>query len=177
MERLRAGDARAFVEVYDAHRARLYTFLLRLTRDEQLARDLTQETWLRFAAHARQLAPDSEPAAWLFSVARNLFRSQRRWRLLDRERLAEWGFQRALEAAPSPLYEATSHELTRRVERAVALLPLKYREVILLTGIEGFESAQVAEMLHLTPAALRQRIARARAMLRQTIEREERDPR
>ena len=178
VERLLAGDPRAFAEVYDAYRARLHTFLLRLTRDEQLARDLSQETWLRFAAHARQLAPDSEPSAWIFSVARNLFISQRRWLLLDRERLADWGFQSALKAPLSPLIEASDRELGRRVERAIAGLPLRYREVILLVAVEDFDNAQVATMLRLEPAALRQRLARARAMLRQTIDREQgSDPR
>jgi len=170
LDRLLTGDPGAFAIVYEAYRTRLHTFLLRLTRDEHLARDLSQETWLRFAANVRRLPPGSEPGAWLFSVARNLFRSQRRWVLLDRERLAEWGFQRALGVPASPLREATEHELTRRVEQAIANLPLGYREVLLLVSVEGFENAQVCAMLKLEPAALRQRLSRARAMLREAID-------
>ena len=173
MHRLLTGDPVAFAVVYEAHRARLFTFLLRLTRDEQLARDLSQETWLRFAANVQRLDPDSEPGAWLFSVARNLFRSQRRWTLLDRERLAEWGFRRARDVPASPLTEATDHELTRRMELAITNLPLRYREVLLLVSVEGFENAQVCTMLDLEPATVRQRLSRARAMLRKAIDCEE----
>src|SRR5690242_21775781 len=89
VERLRSGDAAAFGAVYAACHARLFGFLLRLTRDEALARDLAQETWLRLAANASRLAPESDPGAWLFTVARNLYVSRRRSALLDRERLLE----------------------------------------------------------------------------------------
>jgi RNA polymerase sigma-70 factor (ECF subfamily) len=106
----------------------------------------------------------------LFSVARNLFRSQRRWVLLDRERLAEWGLQRTLGVPASPLREIANHELGRHVEQAIATLPLRYREVLLLVSVEGFENEQVCAMLNLKPATLRQRLSRARAMLREAVD-------
>jgi RNA polymerase sigma factor (sigma-70 family) len=171
--RLIDGEPAAFQAVYEAYRARLYTFLLRLTRNEQLAADLAQESWLRLATHARRLAPDSDPGAWLFRVARNLFHSQRRWTLLDRERVAEWGLRTAGLEPASPLLEAAEHERGRRIERAIASLPLAYREVLLLVAVEGFEGPEAAELLSLRPAALRQRLARARAMLRAALGEEE----
>jgi RNA polymerase sigma-70 factor (ECF subfamily) len=167
VERLRAGDVAAFGEVYSACHARLLGFLLRLTRDEALARDLAQETWLRLAANARQLAPDSEPGAWLFTVARNLYVSRRRWALLDRERLRELaGIAGSAVDARSPLERACRDELQRAVERALAALPLPEREVVLLVCVEGFTANDAARMLDVTPEALRKRLSRARAKLR-----------
>lgn len=170
VERLRAGDSAAFGEVYAACHARLFGFLLRLTRDEALARDLAQETWLRLAANARRLAPDSEPGAWLFTVARNLYVSRRRWALLDRERLRELaGVGGSAVDVRSPLEHACRDQLQRAVERALAALPLPEREVMLLVCVEGFAAHDAARMLELTPEALRKRLSRARAKLRAAL--------
>src|SRR5690242_7180313 len=71
--RLRQGDADAFDEVYAAFNARLFTFLVRLSRRRDVAEDLLEETWLRLVKHARRLRPDTRLAAWLFTVARHLW--------------------------------------------------------------------------------------------------------
>jgi RNA polymerase sigma-70 factor (ECF subfamily) len=166
---LRAGDRQAFGQIYETYRARLYTFLLRLAQDEHEARDLSQEAWCRLAAHARALRPDTDVGAWLFTVARNLFRSRRRFRLLDRQRLREWGLAQASDAVPSPLVRAEAGEAATRLERALAQLPLRYREVLMLYAIEGYRSAQIARMLALDEAAVRKRLERARSRLREQI--------
>jgi RNA polymerase sigma factor (sigma-70 family) len=163
VERLRAGEREAFDEVYAAVHVRLHAFLLRLTRDPALARDLAQETWLRLAANARRLAPDSDPGAWLFTVARNLYVSRRRWALLDHARRLELFIGRRERSAPSPLEQACGDELQRALERALAALALPEREVILLVCVEGFGAHEVATMLEISPAAVRKRLSRARA--------------
>jgi RNA polymerase sigma-70 factor (ECF subfamily) len=167
--RLRAGDEAAFRTVYDAYRARLYSFLLRLTRDEALALDLSQETWLRLAANVTRLTPDTEPCAWLFRVARNLFVSQRRWAIVQAAGLAALGLAPP-PSVPSALEQAAATLLERRLELALSSLPLRYREVVLLISLEGFTAPQVADMLGLSHAAIRQRLARGRAMLRRALE-------
>jgi RNA polymerase sigma-70 factor (ECF subfamily) len=166
---LRQGDPAAFECVYEAHRARLHAFLLRLTRDAALARDLAQETWLRLAANARELAPDTEPRAWLFRVARNLFVSQRRWAIAQEAGLAALR-RRQTPALPSPLEQAAADELELRLERALAALPLRYREAVLLAAVEGLPAPQIAEILGVTPDSVRQRVARGRAAIRRALE-------
>ncbi|MET0343702.1 MAG: RNA polymerase sigma factor [Polyangiales bacterium] len=167
--RLRAGEAAAFGVVYETYRARVYAFLLRLSGDAHTASDLAQETWLRLAASAMRLTPETDVGAWLFTVARNLHRSQRRWTLLDRDRLAALGLM-APRAAASPLDEAARDQLTRKLEHALAALPVRLREVVLLSTVEGFSAPEVARMLQLAPAAVRQRLSRGRALLRAALD-------
>ena len=169
VERLRAGDEAAFREVYEAYRARLYSFLLRLTHDEALALDLAQETWLRLAANARRLTPDTELGAWLFRVARNLFVSQRRWAIVQAAGLRALGLAPA-PTIPSALEQLAAGALERKLEQALAVLPLRYREVVLLCAVEGFPAPEVAHMLGLSHEAVRQRLARGRAALRKALE-------
>ncbi len=169
--RLRAGDASAFDVVHDAFNARLFSFLVRLSRRRDVAEDLLEETWLRLVAHAGRLRPDTRLAPWLFTVARNLHVSYRRSRLLEESHtvglLGLWPFPCN---QPSPFEETAATEIERRIEAAIAELPSTYREVLLLVGIEGFLPAEAALVCGITPEALRQRLSRARALLSRRLE-------
>jgi RNA polymerase sigma-70 factor (ECF subfamily) len=156
----RACGAATFEAAYERHRARLYSFLARLSRDAEIARDLLQETWLRLARHAARLEPDTQLAAWLFTVARNLHASRRRWALVDEGALAVIRIRRATDETPFDL--ASAGETERRLEAAIGALPERDREVLLLVAVERFEPAEAARILGIAPAALRQRLHRAR---------------
>jgi RNA polymerase sigma-70 factor (ECF subfamily) len=167
---LRAGDPGAFDAVYETYRARIYSFLLRLTRNTTLARDLAQEVWLRLSSRAALLQPDTELGAWLFTVARNLFVSHRRWVLLDRERLAELGLLQSRPQPATPLEEAIGSAVHAHLERAIAALPMPHREMILLISVEGFSIDEVATMLDMKEDAVRKRLSRARAAIQETMD-------
>jgi RNA polymerase sigma-70 factor (ECF subfamily) len=167
---LRDGDTRAFDALYDAYRPRLFGFLVRLTRRRDLAEDLLQETWLRLARSAPALEPDTRIGAWLFTVARNLFVSYRRWAVLDIDRLSELAlFPRLDPEAESPLEAACASELERALERGLAALPLVDREVLLLSCVEQMPMAEAAAVLGIAPEAVRKRLSRARARLAELL--------
>lgn len=171
VERLRCRDAAAFDEIYETYRARLFAFLLRLSRSRSVAEDLLEETWLRLVASAGSLRPDTRIGAWLFTVARNLYWSHRRSCLLEDARQPEMlGLWPAPGSWPSPFDLASSGELERRVERALAGLPPQHREVLLLVAHEGLTPAEAAAVCKVTPEALRQRLARARAALAEALD-------
>jgi RNA polymerase sigma-70 factor (ECF subfamily) len=166
VRRLSEGDAAAFDAVYDEYRARLYSFLVRLTRRRELAEDLLEETWLRLVQHAGRLMPDTRLGPWLFTVARNLYFSYCRSRAVEQERVAGlMGLWPAAPAGPSPFEEAAAGELERRVERALSVVSPYYREVLLLSLVEEMTPAEMAIVCGVTPEALRQRLSRARGML------------
>ncbi|HEY3497190.1 MAG TPA: sigma-70 family RNA polymerase sigma factor [Polyangiaceae bacterium] len=175
VERLRRGDETAFDETYELHRAGLFSFLVRASRERALAEELLQETWLRFAQKARTLAPETDLRAWLFTVARNLLRSRLRRDRFGRELLAVLGFGKpAAEASPFDLVAASETE--RNLEIAIGELPPSLREVVLLAVVERLEPAQVARVLGLRPEAARQRLARARGMLARLLDRANGEP-
>lgn len=171
VHRLRAGDSTAFDAVYAAFNARLFSFLVRLSRRRDVAEDLLEETWLRLVAHAGRLRPETRLGPWLFTVARNLHVSYCRSRLLEESHTAGliglWPFAWP---RPSPFEETAATEMERRIESAIASLPSAYREVLLLVGIEGFLPAEAAAVCGITPEALRQRLSRARALLLHRLE-------
>jgi len=163
---LRRGEAAAFDAAYARLRAPLYGFLARLSGRREVAEDLLQETWLRLALHAHRLTPDTDLSAWLFTLARNLYRSHRRWNVVDTTLRQALAFATARAHEPrSPFDFAAASQLERRLERALAALPLRYREPLLLCAVERLTPAQAAQVLGLRPEALRQRLSRARGML------------
>lgn len=167
---LRRGEAQAFDVVYDAYAARLFTFLARLSRRRDLAEDLAEETWLRLVANAARLESDTRLGPWLFAVARNLYASACRSRQVEEAYSATLiGLWPAGAARASPFEETAAGELQRRLERALAMLPPLYREVLLLVGVEGFTPGEAAAICGVTPETLRQRLSRARAQLARAI--------
>lgn len=175
VQRLRMGDAGAFDEVYAAFNPGLLTFLVRLSRRRDVAEDLLDETWLRLVRHATRLRPDTRLGAWLFTVARHLYISYLRSRMLEDSVVT--GLMALWPVSPpcaSPFEIAAATQLERRLERALASLPLASREVLLLVGVAGLDQADAADVCGITPAALRQRLHRAREALATALAREER---
>lgn len=164
--RLKAGDSSAFDAIHAAWNARLFSFLVRLSRRRDVAEDLLEETWLRLVTHASGLRADTRLGPWLFTVARHLHTSHQRSRLVEETHactlIGLWPFGAA---QISPFEEAALNETGRRVEAALATLPLQYREVLLLTAVEGLRPQDAAAVCGVTPETLRQRLSRARALL------------
>ncbi len=169
--RLRRREPAAFDDVYARYHPRIFSFLLRLAGRRSIAEDLFQDTWLAAARHAGDLHEETDLGAWLFTIARNRFRSHRRWAFLDfaqRERLAH----EPPDHAPPPDRLAEARAETLAVTEAFARLAPAHREVLLLAVVEGMETAQVGAVLGLKPDAVRQRISRARAELAAHLETE-----
>ena len=172
--RLRDGDPDAFDAIHEMFNARLFTFLLRLSRRRDVAEDLLEEMWLRLVKHAPRLRPDTCLAPWLFTVARHLHVSYVRSRVLEDSAsasvMALWPFSPLAGVACSPFEAAAANELHRRIERGLASLPATSREVLLLVAVGGLAHAEAADVCGITPEALRQRLSRARAQLARALD-------
>ena len=131
---LRDADVGAFDQVYDLFNTRLYNFLARLSGSRYIAEDLLEETWLRLVSASATLDPDTRLAPWLFTIGRNLYvsycRSRGREQCYTSELLLLWPDR----LSPSPFDSASLNEFERRVEAALAALPVKYREALLLVA-------------------------------------------
>ena len=158
----------AVESVFDAYSSRLNGFLRRMGASTEVAEELVQETFVRLVRHAPRLADDTRVGAWLYTVARNLWISHRRWAWVDGTRLLElaWAPSRPNDT-PAELHAA--NEAQARIERAVAALPATMREVFLLVVGEGLEPGEAAAILGITPEAARQRLTRARRAVEEAL--------
>jgi RNA polymerase sigma factor (sigma-70 family) len=162
---LRVGDEAAFAAVYARFRRPLFGFLRRAVGRTDVAEDLFQETWMALARAAPRLRPDTDLAGWLFTVARNEFRSHLRWTRLDVSRWISLAEDTSPASAPGPETQTAQARLVTAVERALPRLPAAHRDVLLLVTVEELDQEHVARILGISYAALRQRLARARAAL------------
>ena len=146
----------------------LHGFAISLCRDVCAAEDLVQETYARAFAARRKAAADENVRAWLFTILHNVWRNDVR-----RRRPA------ALEATPglaeslvspgaNPQELLSRRETEDRVRRAIADLPEAFREVIVLR-FEGFSYRDLAHILGCPAGTVMSRLARARALLRQSV--------
>lgn len=167
---LRDGDPRALDTAYRHYSVRVYSFLRRLARDPHLADDLFQATWLRAAESARTLQPGTRLLPWLYTVARNLFLSDRR-RAAHRDHMAAVQGDDGIPdtEARDALESLLERHSLQALEAALLTLPLAHREVLLLVDAEGLSGEDAAAVLGISHAALRQRARRARNALRERL--------
>ena len=157
---------RAFDAIHAEFNGRLFNFLARLSRRRETAEDLLDETWLRFVDRADKLKPDTRLGPFLFTVARNLYLSYCRSRLLEDSQTADAiGLWPLGTQPPSPFESTVANETGRRIEAALASLPAAHREALLLVAVEGMKPAEAAAVCGITPEAMRQRLSRARAAI------------
>jgi RNA polymerase sigma-70 factor, ECF subfamily len=161
VDRLRRGERSAFRELHARFAQASFGFLVRLAGRRDVAEDLHQEVWLSIARHAAQLAPDTDLAAWIFTVARNRFLSSRRRAQVTVAAPDAAAALAEIASGPPPSDDPGCRDL----ERALAALADVHREVLLLVGVEGLDVNQAAAVLAIRPDAARQRLARARAAL------------
>jgi RNA polymerase sigma-70 factor (ECF subfamily) len=167
---MREGDAAAFDRIYAEFNGRLFSFLARLSRRRDVAEDLLEEMWLRFVDRAPKLRPDTQLGPFLFTIARNLYISYCRSRLVEDSQTVDMiGLWPLGTPRPSPFDATVANETGRRIEAALAELPAMYREALLLVSIEGLRPAEAAQVCGITPEAMRQRICRARSAMAQRL--------
>jgi RNA polymerase sigma-70 factor (ECF subfamily) len=165
VRRLRNADTGAFDQIYNTFNARLYNFLARLSGSRDVAEDLVEETWLRLVSASATLDLDTHIAPWLLTVGRNLYLSYCRSRGREQSYTSDLLLLWPDRLSPSPFDCASANESEVRLNAALAALPVKYREALLLVGVEGLRPAEAAAVCGISPEAFRQRLSRARALI------------
>jgi RNA polymerase sigma-70 factor, ECF subfamily len=164
--RVVARDANAERALYDAHVDRVYRLAYRLAGDETLARDFTQETFVRAFDRIGSFRGDSSLSTWLHaigvSVALNGLRSVKRLR--TREQPIDGVFE--MVAAPT---RAADPDLKVRMARAIDALPLGYRTVFVMHDVEGYTHEEIGTALGIESGTSKAQLSRARAKLRAAL--------
>ena len=162
------GDSSAFGRIVRRWEGRLVSLAHRLTRDRTLAEDLAQMAFLQAYRSLSRWRREGSFGAWLTRVALNVYRGELRRLRLDAVALDQAPEPEAENAAP-----ADEGPLDQPLRRALAGLPLIYREAITLYYFEEMDVARAATALSVSQGTLKARLSRGRALLRKTLESEE----
>lgn len=171
IRRFLAGDREAFGAVYHAHSAAVFRFALHMTADSVVASEITQDVFVWLIHHAADFDPArGELGAFLNGVTKKFLQrrhcDERRWLPLDESPIA-------FTAAPAGRDE--EHCDTERLRQAIARLPERYREVVVLCDLEAHSYEKAAAMLGCAIGTVRSRLHRARALLARKLQAPERE--
>lgn len=170
VDRARAGDRPAFDELVRATTADTYTLAFRLTGNEEDARDVVQETYLRAYRGIGKFRGDAQFTTWLFRITANCAATQLGKRKRHRhEELDDEGGYVDLTPGHDPLARAEASSLRDRLTVALEDLPPRLRAVIVLRDVYDLPHEAIAEELGISESAAKVRLHRARRKLRERL--------
>lgn len=175
--RAAGGDDTAFELIVERYESRIFRLACRLTSDTD-APDVLQETFLQVYRHLSSFRGESRFGTWLYRVATNAALMHRR---ASARRPAEpldvylprFDADGGHAGTPAELQLASRADelldrqfLAEQARAVISRLPDAYRDAFVLRDLEEMSTADVAEALGIPPATVRQRVHRARLMLR-----------
>ena len=171
LDRLRAGDATAFEDLVITYQHRVFGVALRMLGNAAEAQEVAQEAFVRAHRGLGDFRGDAKLSTWLYAITSRLCLT----RLGSGERrLARQGEEallRLADGAPRPDAALERSELEAALQRAIAELPEDRRIVVVLRDLEGLSYEEIAQALDLELGTVRSRLHRARADLKDKLER------
>jgi RNA polymerase sigma-70 factor (ECF subfamily) len=179
IQAINSGEVEKFQDLVKRYEAKLYNFSLRMCRDPSDAEDMIQDTFLNVFRYLKNFRYETKFKNWLYKVAASTcLKKRRKSKFAPDKELSLEEFLPNDEAempdhvpewALLPLDKLLNEELAGVINKIIITLPKKYRTVIVLRDIEGFSTAETAQILNLSPANVKVRLHRARLYLRDKL--------
>lgn len=185
MQRVAAGDVRAFTPLVERVLPRLLAYFRRLGADASLAEDCAQEVLLRVYRHRARYEAKARFVTYLFHVAKNHWIDIYRHRKAGPTTLSadvEFGDDGGSLAgelrapAESPGDPADRAELRQALDRAIAALGDEHRQVFVLAQMEGLRYQEIGEILGVPVGTVKSRMHAAHRQIREALAREGFEP-
>jgi RNA polymerase sigma-70 factor (family 1) len=160
LRRMKNGDEQAFRELYRLYSPRLYGNLLKLVKNDTIARELLQDIFIRIWNHRRDIDPQNSFRAYCFRIAANLVTDFFRKAARDRKLAAH------LKATASDCDHCTEQSIDYKesndlLQQAIRRLPPQRRQVFELCKMEGKSYAEVSLLLGISTSTISDHIVKA----------------
>jgi RNA polymerase sigma factor (sigma-70 family) len=161
------ATARASIErLYAAHHSEIYAYLARMLRDDELAADLTQETFIKAYRAYETLIDHNKARAWLYQIAgRTALDELRRRKIV---RFVPWTGESRGEASSAEDMVLRAR-LSADLERALMRIPPRQRQALLLSELHDLTGIELADAMGVSHVAARALLTRGRESLRQAL--------
>lgn len=179
IQAINGGREDLFYELVRRYQKSLYNFGMRMCDSPSDTEDMVQDTFLNVFRYLKGFRYETKFKNWLYRVATSAcLKKKRRSKFAPDRELSLDEFLPADESAVSvdlprwasqPLDQVLDEELGNVIQRALLDLPEKYRLVVVLRDVEGFNTQETAEILDLTPTNIKVRLHRARLFLRDAL--------
>lgn len=164
-----AGDTAAFEELYHRHFRRVYALCLRMTSDPVQAEDLTQDVFIQLFNKIGSFRGESAFTTWLHRMTVNQVLMHFRKRSTKSEITTDD------DETPDQIVKGTENPNAMPIidrialEKAIQQLPVGYRTVFVLHDVEGYEHAEIAQMMGVAEGTSKSQLHKARLKLRKFI--------
>ncbi|MCB9626004.1 MAG: RNA polymerase sigma factor [Sandaracinaceae bacterium] len=169
LERARRGDGEAMQALLTELSPSVRRFGQQLCRHEADAMDVMQDTLLAVASHLGDFEQRAALSSWVYALARSACNRRRRG-LKNQAHLPESAVAERADSEATPEERLEAAEVGRSLGRALCGLPDSQREVIVLRDLMGLSASETAKRLGISVPALKSRLHRARAALREAFE-------
>ena len=179
IQAINSGQAEKFHDLVKRYEQKLYNFSLRMCRNPSDAEDMIQDTFLNVFKYLKNFRYETKFKNWLYKVAASTcIKKRRKSKFAPDKELSLDEFLPNDEAekpdsvpewAMLPLDKLLNEELSSVINKTILALPKKYRVIIILRDIEGFSTAETAQILNLSPSNVKVRLHRARLYLRDKL--------
>jgi RNA polymerase sigma-70 factor (ECF subfamily) len=166
-KRARRGDGEAFAELFNAVHQAVLNYVYRIVGDRQAAEDVTQDAFIRAHERISRLGPPWDFKSWVFRIAGNMALDQLRAnkRFVDIEEPGEM-------SGPPTTRRPAEKRVQRRearqdVEATLALLPVNFRQALVLREMSGLSYQEVAQVMDVSYDNARQLVHRGRLQFRE----------
>ena len=174
IKKAQEGDRNALAKLVKQYEQTVYNFAFKICRNKDKAEHTMQETFLSMVKSIKQFSGKSKLSTWLYTVVSNhclmMARSNKKHlhtslddedALIDEKNITDW------DVSPDRLAE--NGELNEILKKAIDKLPPDYRVVFMLRDIQGFSTEETGKAINLTIPAVKSRLHRARAFLRNEL--------
>jgi RNA polymerase sigma-70 factor (ECF subfamily) len=165
IQRALTGDPDAERALYDAHVDRIYRLAYRMTGEDDLAQDCTQDTFIRAFDRLAEFRGDAAFGTWLHTIATSVVLNA--LRKVKRFRKRETDLEVADTVATEP--RRAEPDLKTRLREAINGLPTKYRMVFVMHDVEGYTHQQIADAVGIQVGTSKAQLFRAREKLRAAL--------
>ncbi|MCB1051283.1 MAG: sigma-70 family RNA polymerase sigma factor [Acidobacteria bacterium] len=173
---IKGGEVDAFEILVDRYQKRLVNYIFRMINDYEAAMELSQDVFLKVYSSLDKYNPEFKFTTWVHRIASNATIDWLRKKRIDtmslETPLSEDGpsfSQQVPSSDLGPLTQLEMSQLQDRIEKAIADLPLIYRELIVLRHLNDLSYDEIAEVLDLPLGTVKNRIFRGREMLKSAL--------
>lgn len=172
------GDRRAFEELMRKYEKKIFSFVVRMVRNEDTAVDLTQDFFFKIFTVLEKYNFEYKFSTWAYRICYNLVidhirKNQAQVDSLDDETVSSRDMLDSDNVSREDGFKALAREETRDyVWRVVDEIPLKFRELILLRYIQDLKYEEIAEITSLPVGTVKNRIFKAKEILKQEMEKD-----
>jgi RNA polymerase sigma-70 factor (ECF subfamily) len=169
-----AGDRKALSELVKSNEQTVYNFAFKICRDKEKAENTMQETFLSMIKNLSQFSGESKLSTWLYRIVANhcmmAARSQKKYTFVEIETEDSMFDEKYLsDSTRLPDISIENNELRILLDNAISKLAPEYRLVFLLRDVEEQSTEETANITGLSVAAVKSRLHRARAFLRNEL--------